>query len=73
MRLTIRVKPNARTARVEQLDDGSYKVSVTAVADKGKANLAVITALAEHFNVPPSAVEIITGQTSRTKIVQIQA
>lgn len=71
MKLTIRVKPNARQNKVEQCEDGSYKVSVTAVADKGLANQATIDALAAHFNVSKSAVAIFSGQSSRIKIINV--
>ncbi len=71
MKLTVRAKPGARSTDVEALQDGSYKVSVTAVADKGKANQAVIAALADHFNVSKGAIHILTGHTTRRKLVKI--
>lgn len=71
MKLTIRVKPKAREQRIELLEDGSYKVSVLAVAGKGRANQAVIAALAEHLHVPKVTIKIHSGHTSRTKVVEI--
>ena len=37
----------------------------------GQANEAVIRAIAEHFDIPPSAVHIKTGAASRTKSIEI--
>jgi len=71
MKLTVRVKPNARIDSIERLEDGSYKILVRAIAEKGTANQAVIKILADHFHVPRSAVEILAGQVARTKIVQV--
>ncbi len=37
----------------------------------GKANLAVIEALAENYDVPKSMVRLISGHTSKTKTFEI--
>lgn len=71
MKLTVRVKPNSRSTIVDGLDDGSYRVAVAVPPEKGRANAAVISALAEHFRVPKSSVAILAGHTARTKIVEI--
>lgn len=73
--LRIKVTPRAKTERIkkETAADGSiiYKVYVTAVAEDGKANEAVIKLLAEAFKIPKSSVVITREFTSRDKIVQI--
>lgn len=71
MKLKIIVKPNARKTAVEKLADGSWKVSVNAPPTEGKANEAVIEALAQHFKVPKSAVHILHGGHGRKKLVVI--
>ena len=72
MKLTVRVKPNARMVEVTELADGSYRVSVIATPERGRANRAVVEALAEHFHVAPSHVVILAGHTARTKIVEVR-
>ena len=77
MRLSVRVTPNASADRIEDLTydaDGrpSLKVRVRAVPEKGKANGAVETLLAKALGLPKSAVKVVTGQTSRTKGVDIE-
>jgi uncharacterized protein YggU (UPF0235/DUF167 family) len=56
---------------VEDLGRGTYRVWVKEPPEKGLANKGVILALARHFNVTQKQVIIISGQTSRTKIVAI--
>lgn len=73
MKIQITVKPNARHESVEPLPDGSLKVSVNARAAEGKANEAVIEALARHFRVPKRNITIVVGAKSRKKLVQVQA
>lgn len=77
MRLSVRVTPNASADRIEDLihdADGrsSLKVRVRAVPETGKANVAVEALLAKALGLPKSAVKVVTGQTSRTKGVDIE-
>jgi uncharacterized protein len=71
MRITVTVAPRARQARIEQAGDGSLRVAVTAPPHQGRANEALIEALAEHFRVPRSRIRIVRGHTGRRKIVDI--
>ena len=70
-RLTIKAKPGADKAEIEKLDESSYVVSVREPPVRGLANAAIISALAEYFGVARSRVTIVSGWTSRQKIVQI--
>ncbi len=76
MTLYLRVTPNASADRIdgtELRDDGSavLRVRVTAVPDKGKANAAVIGALARALGVPKSALTLVAGDTARLKTIRI--
>ena len=71
MKISIRVKPNARKNEVKKLDDGTYVVSVTVPPVDGKANEKVIEVLAEYFGKPKRQVTILRGGTARQKIVEI--
>ena len=71
MRIFVKAKPSARKEAVEKVDDLHFVVSVKEPPDKGKANQAVIKALADYFNVPAVAVKIVSGHTGRQKIVEI--
>ena len=71
MKITIRVKPNARKNEVKKLDDGKYVVSVTAPPVDSKANKKVIEVLAEYFGKPKRSILIVRGETSREKTIEI--
>ncbi len=71
MLLTLTVKPNSKKEFVEKVSEGEYRVAVRAQAVDGKANEAVIEALAEYFHIRKSAISIKNGKTGRKKIVQI--
>lgn len=68
MFLTVRVYPGSRETSVRE-EGGQYLVRVPAHPEAGKANAAMLTALAEHLGVPPSTLRIVHGSTSRTKMV----
>jgi uncharacterized protein YggU (UPF0235/DUF167 family) len=71
MNLTLKVTTKAKFNKIEKLSDTNYKVWVSAAADKGKANAAVIKLLSEQLKIPPSRLVIAHGATSRQKIVEI--
>ncbi len=48
------------------------KIQVTAVPEKGKANAAMIELLSKHWGVPKSAITILRGETSRTKVLEVE-
>ena len=49
----------------------SLAVKVTAIPDKGQANIAVIETLAKAARVPKSSFRFSTGETSRDKTLEI--
>lgn len=71
MKLNIIVKTKARDEKVIKLTDSVYEVSVKAMPIEGRANLAVIAALADYFHVHKNQVEIVSGFTSMNKVVKI--
>ena len=70
MRIQVKVKPNSRTEEVSQEGD-SFIVRVKEPPREGKANQAVVKLLAEHFSVPKSQVRILTGFSSKNKVVEV--
>ena len=65
--LCVKAKPNSRCNEVRGVIDGSLKVSVTAVPEKGKANKAIIKLLADALSVSKSQIELTSGGSSSTK------
>ncbi len=73
MRIYIKVIPKSSQNKIEKMEDGSYKVWVTVVPEKGKANQAVAKLLSKYFKVAKSQIEIVGGKTAREKIVDVGA
>ncbi len=71
MILTVYVKPGARNRSLEWVDEDTLKVSVTVPPENGKANKAVIEALAEELGITKSTIELISGGTARIKQFRI--
>ncbi len=72
MIIRVKVIPKASKNEVVGLmEDGTWKLKVAAVPEKGKANEAVCELLAAHFKVPITRVSVISGQTSSFKHVRI--
>lgn len=66
--VVVAVKPgSSKGPLVEVADDGTLTVFVRERAIEGKATEAVVRVLAEHFGVPKSRVELVSGATSRIK------
>jgi uncharacterized protein len=71
--LHLRVRPGAkRTCLKKILADGSIKIDIAAPAEDNRANLELISFIAEQHGVQRNAVEILSGQTSGKKVVRVQ-
>jgi hypothetical protein len=73
MRITIRVRPGSARPGVGGEYDGALVVQVSARAVDGKATEAALAMLAASVGVRRSAVRLVSGASSRTKIVDIDA
>ena len=72
-RLQIRVLPNAKHEGWAGVWNGThYKVALRAPAVDGKANDALIDFLSDFFHLPKRSIILISGQTNRCKVVEIQ-
>lgn len=71
MKIFVKAKPGAREQKIEQTDEAHFTISVKEPPVQGKANRAIVTALAEHFSVRNDQVRIISGYTGRNKIIEI--
>jgi len=73
IRVTVRVKPGASRNKVRGSfgDPPALVVAVSEPAIDGRASTAVCRAIAEAVGVSLSKVSIVMGQTSRTKVVEI--
>jgi len=72
-RIAIKVIANASKNAVIGFEGEILKVKCTATAEKGKANAAVISLLADYFQVPKSQIRITRGKTSSQKTIEINS
>jgi uncharacterized protein YggU (UPF0235/DUF167 family) len=80
-KLFIEAKPNAKKEKVEKIDSPSLKlrragethfaVAVKEPPVQGRANAAIIRALADFLGIAPSRLRIIAGWTSRRKTIEV--
>jgi uncharacterized protein len=71
MRVSIRVRPGSARTMVGGEHGGALVVRVTAPAVDGRATEAALAAVAGAFGVRRREVTLISGATSRTKVVEV--
>jgi len=67
--LSCHVQPGAKRTAVAGVYGTSLKVSLAAPPVDGKANRELCVFLAKKLKLPKSAVSLVSGQTSRDKVV----
>lgn len=67
----VRVVPRARRNQLSGLYGEALKVRLTAPPVEGAANAALLDFLAEQLGVRSAAVAIVSGHTSRQKLVRV--
>jgi hypothetical protein len=71
-RLTLTVSPGARQSAIVGRHGDGWKVRVSAPPERGRANNALLTLLAEALSVPRSGVRLVHGESSRHKTVDVE-
>ncbi len=85
MKIIVHAKPRSKKVSVERVTQPTfeygaedmtdvltvYKVSITEPPIDGKANKAIIKALADYFDVAPSLVRLVSGSSTKHKIFEI--
>jgi uncharacterized protein (TIGR00251 family) len=71
MKLPLKVVPASSRDRIAGWLGERLKVRVRAPAERGKANAAAETMIANALDVPRENVLIVTGKTSAHKVVEI--
>lgn len=69
--IKVRVVPRASKSEIVGEHDGALKVRIAVPPVDGAANAELIRILSKKFDVSKTAVEIISGQTSKHKQVRI--
>jgi uncharacterized protein (TIGR00251 family) len=71
-RLRVRVSPGAARTELAGRHGDAWKVRVAAAPERGRANDAVVKLLAKRLGVPQGSVSVVSGTTSRDKVIELQ-
>lgn len=71
-RLRVRVSPGARRSEIVGRLGEAWKLRVRSAPERGRANDDVVELLARHLAVPRADVRVVSGHTSRDKVVEIE-
>jgi hypothetical protein len=69
--LSVRLHPGARKNSVTGVHADALKIALTAPPVDGKANEALIVFLADTLRLPRARIALVSGVTSRAKMVRI--
>ncbi len=69
--LFVKATPRSRKNEIGDVINGRLKIKVTAVAEKGKANRAIIKLLSKKLGIAASNIELSQGPTSSLKSFRI--
>lgn len=70
MKLFVTAKPSAKEDSVKKIDDTHFVVAVREPPVQGRANRAIIKALADFLNIAASRLNIVSGHTSKQKVLE---
>ena len=69
---TVRIVPRASTSEIVGDHEGALRIRIAAPPVEGAANRELIRLLAKQLKVPQNAVEIISGASSKSKIIRLK-
>lgn len=70
--LPVKAQPGSRHNGIRGLHGGALKVAVTQVAEKGKANRAILAVLAGQLGLKIHQLEILSGNTGSAKRILVR-
>jgi uncharacterized protein (TIGR00251 family) len=72
VRFRVRLQPRASRNEIAGVLDGVLRVRLHAPPVDGAANEALVAFLADRLAIPRRGVRIVTGATSRTKMIEVE-
>ena len=70
-RVRLRVSPGSRTTGIDGRYGDAWKIRVSAPAEGGRANAAIVRLLAETMQLPRASITLVSGTGGREKIVEL--
>ncbi len=72
VRFEVAAKPRARKSQLSGVREGALVVQIAAPPVDGAANAELVATLARTLGVPRRDVELVKGDASRTKVVEVR-
>lgn len=69
--LRLHCQPGAKRSEIQGLHGAALKIRLAAPPVDGKANEALLTFLSRHLGIPQRDVELVSGPSSRHKVVRV--
>ena len=69
--IKVKIVPDSSKNKIVGAYNDALKITITAPPVEGKANNKCIAYLAKCFDIAKSKIEIISGQTSKDKLIKI--
>ncbi len=70
--ISVTVVPKSSKNEVLLLDDENYKVRLSTLPINGQANKKLIEIMSDFLDIPKSCIEIVKGERSKKKILEIE-
>ena len=70
-RISVTVSPGAARSELVGRHGDGWKARVAAPPERGRANEALVELLAKALGVPRSTVRVVSGQSAKAKVVEV--
>jgi len=72
MKIQVKVKPNSKQQKIQEVSNNSLLVWLKSPPVDGKANQELIEILAKKYQVAKSQITIKSGLAAKTKLIEIE-
>lgn len=69
--IMVKVSAGAKQNQLTKLSDNQYKLRLTSLPQKGRANRQLIKIMAKELGVRQKQIEIIKGEKNKEKLIKI--
>ena len=71
IKVKVKIVPGSSKNKIVGVYNNALKITITAPPVESKANKKCIAYLAKYFDIAKSRIEIISGKTSKNKLIKI--
>lgn len=71
MKIFVKVKTKAKIKKLIKIDGTHYVISTSSPPENGKANKEIIKTMAKYFNISNSRIDIVSGEKSKEKVIEV--